>query len=178
LIFSETRLKGAFIVDLDIKGDERGFFARAFCREEFAAHGLCPDVMQASISYNNKKGTLRGMHYQSAPHSEPKFVRCIGGAVWDVIVDLRPESPTYLQHVAVELSADNRRAVYVPPLFAHGTQALTDGTELLYLIGQFYVPESQTGLRFDDPALSIDWPLPPTALNERDRNWPLLNTAS
>lgn len=177
VIFHETKLKGAFIVELDKKDDERGFFARVFCRDEFAAHGLCPQVLQASIAYNHKTGTLRGMHYQCAPASEPKFIRCVGGAVWDVIVDLRPESPTYLQHIGVELSAANRRGIYVPPLFAHGNQALTDGAELLYLIGELYSPDYQRGLRFDDPALGIQWPLPVTVINERDRTWPLLETA-
>jgi dTDP-4-dehydrorhamnose 3,5-epimerase len=177
VIFHETKLKGAFVVDLDRKEDDRGFFARAFCQEEFEANGLCPQVVQASLSYNHKKGTLRGMHYQVAPATEPKFIRCVGGAVWDVIVDLRPQSPTYLEHVGVELSAENRRAIYVPAMFAHGNQALTDSAELLYLIGEFYVPDCQRGLRFDDPALGIKWPLPVTVISDRDKSWPLLNAA-
>lgn len=177
MIFHETKLKGAFIVDLDKKEDERGFFARAFCQEEFETNGLCPRVVQASLAYNHKKGTLRGMHYQVAPASEPKFIRCVGGAVWDVIVDLRPQSPTYLEHIGVELSAENRCAIYVPTMFAHGNQALTDGAELLYLIGEFYVPDCQRGLRFDDPALGIKWPLPVTVISDRDKCWPLLSAA-
>src|SRR5687767_3585759 len=125
MIFHETKLKGAFIVDLDRKEDHRGFFARAFCAKEFEAQGIGPRVVQANMSFSTRKGTLRGMHYQVPPASEPKFIRCIRGAIWDVIIDMRPESPTYLQHIGIELSADNRRALYVPDMFAHGNQALT-----------------------------------------------------
>lgn len=175
MIFHETKLKGAFIVDLDKKDDDRGFFARAFCSREFEEHGLRPQVVQANMSYNHKKGTLRGMHYQVAPASEPKFIRCISGAIWDVIIDMRPDSPTYLQHVGVELSAENRRAIYVPDMFAHGNQALTDGAELLYLVGEFYTPGCERGVRYDDPAIGIEWPLAPTVISEKDRNWPLLD---
>jgi dTDP-4-dehydrorhamnose 3,5-epimerase len=175
MIFHETKLKGAFIVDLDKKDDDRGFFARAFCSREFEEHGLRPQVVQANMSYNHKKGAVRGMHYQVSPASEPKFIRCISGAIWDVIIDMRPDSPTYLQHIGVELSAENRRAIYVPDMFAHGNQALTDGAELLYLVGEFYTPGCERGVRFDDPVIGIEWPLPVTVISEKDQSWPLLD---
>lgn len=174
MIFHETKLKGAFIVELDRKEDERGFFARAFCAKEFEEHGICANVVQANISHNHKKGTLRGMHYQLPPASEPKFIRCISGAVWDVIIDMRPDSPTYMEHLGVELSVENRRAIYVPDMFAHGNQALTDGAELLYLMGEYYTPGCAVGLRYDDPAFGIEWPLPVTVINDNDRAWPLM----
>lgn len=175
MIFQETKLKGAFIVDLDRNEDERGFFARAFCAREFEEHELCPRMVQANLSYSETKGTLRGMHYQVAPASEPKFIRCVRGAVWDVIIDLRPDSPTYLEHVGVELSADNRRAIYVPDMFAHGNQSLTDGSELLYLMGEYFTPGCARGLRYDDPAFGIEWPLPVSVILEKDRSWPLFD---
>ena len=175
MVFHETKLKGAFIVDLDKKDDDRGFFARAFCSREFEEHGLRPQVVQANMSYNHKKGAVRGMHYQVSPASEPKFIRCISGAIWDVIIDMRPDSPTYLQHIGVELSAENRRAIYVPDMFAHGNQALTDGAELLYLVGEFYTPGCERGVRFDDPVIGIEWPLPVTVISEKDQSWPLLD---
>jgi dTDP-4-dehydrorhamnose 3,5-epimerase len=175
MIFHETKLKGAFIVDLDKKDDDRGFFARAFCSREFEEHGLRPQVVQANMSYNHKKGAVRGMHYQVSPASEPKFIRCISGAIWDVIIDMRPDSPSYLQHIGVELSAENRRAIYVPDMFAHGNQALTDGAELLYLVGEFYTPGCERGVRFDDPVIGIEWPLPVTVISEKDQSWPLLD---
>ena len=175
MIFHETKLKGAFIVDLDKKDDDRGFFARAFCSREFEEHGLRPQVVQANMSYNHKKGAVRGMHYQVSPASEPKFIRCISGAIWDVIIDMRPDSPTYLQHIGVELSAENRRAIYVPDMFAHGNQALTDGAELLYLVGELYTAGCERGVRFDDPVIGIEWPLPVTVISEKDQSWPLLD---
>lgn len=174
MIFLETKLAGAYIVELDRKEDSRGFFARAFCAGELQQQGVEFQAVQANISHNHKKGTLRGMHYQAPPASEPKFIRCIRGAVWDVIVDMRPESPTYLQHLGVELSADNGRAIYVPDLFAHGNQALTDGAEILYLMGGTYTPGFERGLRYDDPAIGIEWPLPVEVIHERDCEWPLL----
>jgi dTDP-4-dehydrorhamnose 3,5-epimerase len=173
MIFHETKLKGAFLVELDKKEDERGFFARSFCAEEFAQHGLCSNMVQANLSYSAKKGTLRGMHYQVPPASEPKFIRCVNGAVWDVIIDLRPDSPTYLEHFGVELSAENRLAIYVPDMFAHGNQALTDDAELLYLMGEFFTPGCARGLRYDDPAFGIEWPLPVSVIIEKDTSWPL-----
>ena len=175
MIFTETPLKGAFIIDVALREDERGFFARRFCQRAFAAPGLQVDVAQGNLSFNHQAGTLRGMHYQLAPAAETKLVRCTRGAILDVIVDLRPESPTYLQHVAVELSADNRRALYVPELFAHGYQALTDGAEVTYQVGEFYTPGYERGLRHDDPVLGIRWPLPVTVISGKDAAWPLLD---
>lgn len=180
MIFRETKLAGAFVVELDKKEDNRGFFSRAFCAREFAEHGLKSQVVQANLSFSHTKGTIRGMHYQLAPATEPKFIRCIRGAIWDVIIDVRPESPTYLEHFAIELSADNRTALYVPDMFAHGNQALTDGAELLYLVGEYYTPGYERGIRFDDPAVGIEWPVPVTIVSDKDRSWPLLevDTAS
>jgi dTDP-4-dehydrorhamnose 3,5-epimerase len=174
MIFLPTTLDGAFVVNLDTKQDERGFFARAFCAKEFTTHGLRPKVVQANISYSHQKGTLRGMHYQLPPATEPKFIRCIRGAIWDVIIDMRPESPTYSEHFAVELSAENRKALYVPDMFAHGNQSLTDGAELLYLVGEYYTPGYERGVRYDDPAIGIEWPLPVTVISDKDARWPLL----
>lgn len=172
--FIETKLKGAYIIDLEPRSDSRGFFARTFCQQEFEAHGLNPNVVQCNLSFNTKKGTLRGLHYQRPPATEAKLIRCIRGAIYDVIVDMRPESPTYLQHVGVELSAENHRAFYIPDLFAHGYQALTDGAEALYQVSEFYTPGVEGGLRYDDPVLGIDWPLPATEVSEKDQSWPLL----
>ena len=177
MIFQETILNGAFVVELDKKEDARGFFARGFCAKEFAQHGLKARIVQANISSSHVKGTIRGMHYQLAPATEPKFIRCIRGAIWDVIIDMRPESPTYLEHIGVELSAENRRAIYVPDMFAHGNQALTDGAELFYLVGEYYTPGYERGIRYDDPAVAIRWPLPVTVISEKDANWPLLSVS-
>jgi dTDP-4-dehydrorhamnose 3,5-epimerase len=175
--FTETKLKGAFIVDLEPRGDERGFFARSFCQKEFEAHGLKPLIAQANISFNYRRGTVRGMHFQFPPAAETKFVRCSRGAIVDVIVDLRPESPTYLEHVAVELTADNRRGLYVPERFAHGYQVLEDNTETTYQVGEFYTPAAESGIRYSDPRLAIAWPLPATDMSEKDQNWPLLEAS-
>lgn len=174
--FTQTSLKDAFIIDLEEKPDHRGFFARTFCAQEFAEHGLKPTVAQCNLSFNHKKGTLRGMHYQIAPATETKLIRCTQGAIYDVIVDMRPESPTYLSHIGVELSAENRRALYVPEMFAHGYQALTDGAEVVYQVGEFYTPGYERGLLFDDPLLGISWPLAVTEISEKDRNWSLLES--
>jgi dTDP-4-dehydrorhamnose 3,5-epimerase len=171
MIFTETKLKGAFFIDLDLRSDERGAFARTFCAKEFAEHGLKPSVAQCNLSFNHKAGTLRGMHYQIPPASETKLVRCTKGAIYDVIIDMRPDSPTYRQHIGVELTADNRRALYVPELFAHGYQALTDGAEVVYQVGEFYTPGYERGIRYDDPALSIQWPMPITVISEKDAAW-------
>ena len=173
--FSETPLKGAFVVDLEKISDDRGFFARAFCAREFEEHGLKPAVAQINLSCNEKKGTMRGLHYQAAPATEAKFMRCISGAIFDVIVDLRPDSPTYLQHFGTELSAANRRALYVPEMFAHGYLALTDGAQAYYSASEFYTPGVEHGLRYDDPALNIQWPMPVEIVSEKDAQWPLLN---
>jgi dTDP-4-dehydrorhamnose 3,5-epimerase len=174
VIFSETKLDGAFIIDLDLKEDNRGFFARAFCQQEFEEHGLEPVIAQANLAFNKRKGSVRGMHFQFPPAAETKLVRCTRGAILDVIVDLRPESPTYLDHVSVELTADNHRALYVPERFAHGYQVLEDVTETSYQVGEFYTPESEGGLRYDDPAIGLTWPLPVTEMSDKDRAWALL----
>ena len=174
MLFSETKLNGAFIIDLERREDNRGFFARAFCQHEFADHGLKPVIAQANIGFNRRRGSVRGMHFQYPPAAETKLVRCTRGAVLDIIVDLRPESPTYLDHVSVELSADNHRAIYVPERFGHGYQVLEDETETSYQVGEFYTPEAEGGLRYDDPALGLTWPLTVTEISEKDAGWPLL----
>ena len=171
MIFTETRLRGAFIIDLERRGDERGYFARAFCQDEFREHDLEPAVAQANTAFNSRAGTLRGMHFQYPPAAETKLVRCTRGAILDVMVDLRPESPTYLEHVAVELNADNGRSLYIPRRFAHGYQVLEDVTETSYMVGAFYGPELEGGLRYDDPRLGIAWPLPVRELSQKDRAW-------
>ena len=168
MIFTETKLKGAFIIDLERRSDERGFFARAFCQHEFRDHGLKPGIAQANIASNHRKGTLRGMHFQYPPMAETKLVRCTRGAILDIIVDLRPESRTYLQHVAVELNEENMTALYVPERFAHGYQALRDGTDTSYQVGEFYAPNTEGGLRHDDPQLGLEWPLPVSVISPKD----------
>jgi dTDP-4-dehydrorhamnose 3,5-epimerase len=171
LIFTASEFAGVYFIDLDRKSDERGFFARTFCANEFAAHGLNPDIKQANLSFNAKQGTLRGMHYQLPPKAETKVVRCTRGSILDVIIDLRPPSPTYRRHLAVELTADTRRALYIPEGFAHGFQTLEDSTEVEYLMGEFYAPGFDAGFRYDDPAFAIDWPLPVSVVSERDLAW-------
>ena len=175
MIFTETPLAGAYVIDLERRSDDRGYFARTFCAREFEAHGIRPAVAQCNASYNHRRGTLRGLHYQIAPAEEPKLVRCTRGAVWDVIVDLRPGSPTHLRHFGVELTEENRRSLYVPPSFAHGYLTLTDGAEVTYQVGEFYTPGCERGLRWDDPALGIMWPVPVEVLSEKDAAWPLLD---
>ena len=177
MIFTETQLKGVFIIDLEPLPDRRGFFARSFCEKEFEAHGLKQNFVQCNLSFSTKKGTLRGMHYQMAPSVETKLARCIRGAIYDVIIDLRPESPTYLSHIGVELTADNRRALYIPDGFAQGFQTLTDEAEVFYQMGDFYAPEYARGLRYDDPTFSIEWPLPVSEISEKDLSWPLLDVS-
>ncbi len=174
--FRETKLQGAFIVALEPRQDHRGFFSRTFCAKEFEAHNLNPTVAQCNLSFNYTKGTLRGMHYQLSPATETKFIRCTKGAIYDVIIDMRPESETYLQHIGVELSEESRLALYVPEMFAHGYQALTDNTEIIYQVSEFYTPNRERGLRYDDPALGIEWPLPISEISEKDANWSLLKT--
>lgn len=171
MIFTETKLRGAFMIDVDRKEDNRGFFARTFCQHEFEDHGLRPVIAQANLAFNRRKGTLRGMHFQFPPVAETKLVRCTRGAILDIIVDLRPESPTYLEHVAVELSADNRRALFVPERFAHGYQALEDSTETSYQMGEFYAPGVEGGLAPGDPGLGLNWPLPITEISAKDATW-------
>jgi len=176
--FTTTDIPGVAIVDLELRSDDRGFFARTFCREEFIAAGLEPAVEQCNVSFNHLAGTLRGMHYQVEPAPEAKLVRCTRGAIVDIIVDLREGSPTRLQHVAVELTADNRRALYVPPFFAHGYQTLTDDTEVTYQVSGAYTPGTERGLRYDDPALGLTWPVPVAVISDKDRTWPLMETVS
>jgi dTDP-4-dehydrorhamnose 3,5-epimerase len=174
--FTETPLKGAFVIDIEEIADDRGFFARWFCANEFDAHGITNRVVQANVSYNHKAGTLRGMHYQIPPASETKYVRCSRGGIYDVIVDLRPEQPTYRQHFGIELTADNRRGLLVPEGFAHGMQALSDGTEVSYLVSEFYTPGCERGLRHDDPRLGIRWPKPVSVISAKDAEWPLIES--
>ena len=175
MIFTETRLKGAFIIDIERREDNRGFFARAFCQHEFGDHGLKPVIAQANIAFNKKKGTLRGMHFQYPPAAETKLVKCTRGAILDIIVDLRPESPTYLGHVAVELTADNYRSLYVPERFAHGYQVLADNTETSYQVGEFYTPGAEGGLLYSDPRLGLHWPLPVSEISPKDAAWMTLD---
>lgn len=174
MIFKETRLNGAFIVDVERREDDRGFFGRAFCQREFAEHGLRPVVAQANVGYSTRKGTLRGMHFQFPPHGEAKLVRVTRGAVLDIIVDMRPERPTYLEHFAVKLTADDHRALYVPDRFAHGYQTLEDGTETWYQTTEFYTPGTEGGLSPLDPRLALPWPLPVSAISSNDAGWKAL----
>jgi dTDP-4-dehydrorhamnose 3,5-epimerase len=169
MIFTETKLKGAYIIDLERRTDERGFFARAFCQHEFRDHGLKPVIAQANLAHNAKMGTVRGMHFQYPPAAESKLVRCTRGAILDIIVDLRPESPTYLEHIEVELNEDNMTALYVPERFAHGYQALRDNTDTSYQVGEFYTPNAEGGLRHDDPLLGLTWPLPVSVISPKDQ---------
>jgi dTDP-4-dehydrorhamnose 3,5-epimerase len=171
LIFTETELSGAFIIDVERLEDERGFFARTWCEREFEARGINARLAQCNVSFNKKKGTLRGMHYQVAPHEEAKLVRCTMGAIFDVIVDLRRESPTFKKWVAVELNERNRRMLYVPEGFAQGFQTLEDDTEVFYQMSEFYAPEHARGLRWNDPAFQIRWPEAETVISPRDQQY-------
>jgi dTDP-4-dehydrorhamnose 3,5-epimerase len=175
MIFTETKLKGAFVIDIERREDSRGFFARAFCQNEFEAHGLKPIIAQSNVAFNREKGTLRGMHFQFPPAAETKLVRCTRGAILDIIVDLRPESPTYLKHVAVELNEDNYRALYVPERFAHGYQVLCNNTDTSYQVGEFYTPGCEGGLLHDDARLGLQWPLPVTVVSDKDQQWNTLD---
>jgi dTDP-4-dehydrorhamnose 3,5-epimerase len=170
--FIPAGVAGAFIVEPEPHVDDRGAFSRIYCAREFAEHGLEPAVVQASTATTRRRGTVRGMHYQVAPALETKYVRCTRGAIFDQIVDLRPDSPTYLQSAGVELSADNGRGLFVPAMCAHGYQSLTDDNEVSYLMSQFYAPDLQRGVRFDDPAFGLRWPLPVTVVSAKDRSWP------
>jgi len=172
--FTTTDIPAVAIVDLELREDERGFFARSFCREEFVAAGLEPAVEQCNVSFNHKAGTLRGMHLQVPPAPEAKLVRCTRGAILDVIVDVRYGSATRFHHVAVELTADNRTALYVPPFFAHAYLTLTDDTEVTYQVSEAYRPGGERGLRHDDPALGLTWPREITVISEKDVAWPLI----
>ena len=172
MIFTETRLKGAFILELERREDERGFFARSWCQEEFQAHNLNSAIAQCNISFNRLKGTLRGMHYTAAPFEEAKLVRCTAGAAYDVIIDLRRDSPTFKQHVGEVLSAANYRMMYVPEGFAHGFQTLEDNTEIFYQMSRFYSPEHARGVRYNDPAFGIKWMIADPVILDRDRTYP------
>jgi dTDP-4-dehydrorhamnose 3,5-epimerase len=172
--FTQTPLAGAYVIDLERRGDARGFFARTFCAREFSEHGLATHFVQSNMSLSALAGTLRGLHYQHAPAEETKLMRCVQGAMWDVIVDARPASPTYLQSYACELSPGNGRALYVPKGFAHGFQTLAPDTIAFYMVDAFYTPGVEDGFRFDDPALGIDWPMDVTELSDKDRTWPLI----
>lgn len=172
MLFTETKLKGAYIIDLERREDERGFFARSWCAEEFENLGLNTRLVQCNVSFNVKKGTLRGMHYQVEPYPEAKVVRCTIGAIYDVIVDLRSDSPTFRQWVGVELSVENRRALYIPEGFAHGFQTLMDNTEVFYQMSEFFHPECARGVRWDDPAFGIEWPTDDRIVSVRDQDYP------
>jgi dTDP-4-dehydrorhamnose 3,5-epimerase len=172
MIFTETKLKGAFIIDLEFREDERGFFARSWCAEEFDKFGLNPRLSQCNISFNKKRGTLRGMHYQVEPYSEAKLVRCTMGSIYDVIIDLRSGSPTFKNWFSVELSAQDHRALYVPVGFAHGFQTLTDSSEVFYQMSEFFHPECARGIRWNDPSFRIEWPISPPMLSIRDSGLP------
>jgi dTDP-4-dehydrorhamnose 3,5-epimerase len=172
MIFTETKLRGAFLVDIERHEDERGFFARSWCRREFEAHGLNPEIAQCNISFNVRKGTLRGMHYQIAPFEEAKLVRCTRGALCDVLVDLRPDSPTFKRHVSEILTAENRRMLFVPDGFAHGFLTLEDATEVFYQMSAYHAPERGRGFRWNDPAFGIPWPAEVEVISERDMAYP------
>lgn len=172
--FQTTAISGAYIVELTKLEDERGFFARAFCQNEFTDTGISGNVVQANLSHNTYKGTLRGMHYQTAPALETKLVRCVKGAIQDTIVDMRPGSDTYMKHVSVTLTADLGNALFVPAMCAHGFQTLQNDTDVLYMVSGAYSPENERGLRHDDPALNISWPLPINHISDKDASWPLL----
>ena len=172
MIFTETKLKGAFIIELQRLEDERGFFARSWCQREFEAHGLNPRLVQCNISFNSKKGTLRGMHYQVKSFEEAKLIRCTMGSIYDVIVDLRPDSPSFRQYVGIVLTPDNRKMLYVPEGFAHGFLTLEDNTEVFYQMSEFYMPEYARGIRWNDSAFGIHWPIHAEIISERDQSYP------
>lgn len=172
MIFTETHLRGAYIIDIEKREDQRGFFARTWCVTEFEARGLATRIVQANLSFNKRQGTVRGMHYQVTPYAETKLVRCTQGAIYDVIIDLRPGSSTFKQWLGIELTGTNYRMLYVPEGFAHGFQTLVDDVEVNYQVSQFYTPEAELGLRYDDPAFGIEWPLKVQVVSEKDRSWP------
>ena len=175
MIFKPTELKDALLIELELRGDERGFFARTMCREEFGQHGMATDYAQQNTSFSANKGTVRGLHYQKPPFAEAKLVRCIRGTVLDVIVDIRADSPTYLKHQGFELSESTHRQLYVPPGFAHSFQTLTDAAEVSYLVSAPYTPSAERGLRYNDKQLGIRWPLPVTVISDKDARWPLIS---
>ena len=170
--FTETSLKGVYTIDLEPIGDSRGYFSRFWCRKEFDDQGLGFEIAQINSSYNATAGTVRGFHYQQDPHSEAKVVSCTSGRIYDVAVDARPDSPTYLDWFGIELSANDNRQLFIPPGFAHGYQALVDDSQLLYVVSEFYAPDSESGLRYDDPAIGVSWPHQVTSVSDKDANWP------
>ena len=172
MIFHELEIPGAFLLEPERLEDRRGFFARTYCRQELEARGLDPTIVQCNISVNRVRGTVRGMHYQVAPYEEIKLVRCTAGAIYDVIVDLRPQSPTFRQHLGVELTAKNRLSLYIPAGVGHGFQSLEDDTEVFYQMSEFYYPEAARGVRWNDPAFAIEWPLPIAIISRRDQEFP------
>jgi len=172
MIFTETNLKGAYLIELEKIEDERGFFARCWCKNEFNKHGLNAELVQCNVSFNQRKGTLRGMHYQAKPHGEAKLVRCVSGSIYDVIIDLRPESDTYKQWTGVELNSDNHRMMYVPEDFAHGFLTLKDNTEVVYQMSEIYYPDYARGIRWNDPDFTIEWPDEINVISDRDKNYP------
>ena len=178
MLFRELSLSGVSLIQLDQHADDRGFFARSFCEKEFTARGLVSSFSQSSISFNRRAGTVRGMHYSLSPHAETKLVRCTAGAIHDVLIDLRPRSPTFLQSIAIELTAENRDALYVPVGLAHGFQTLCDSSEVLYMIDVPHVPGAARGVRWNDPAISVTWPNPITVISDRDRTLPDLDQSA
>jgi len=175
MIFTETKLKGAYVIDIDMLEDERGFFARSWCRREFEDHGLNPQLVQCNISFNARKGTLRGMHYQEKPHEEAKLIRCTMGSLYDIIVDIRPDSPSFKQYTGVILTPLNHRMLYVPEGFAHGFLTLEDNTEVFYQMSEFFAPGHARGFRWDDPSFGIQLPAGVEVISERDKNYPDYN---
>ena len=175
MIFQKTPIKDLVIVDLDRIEDERGFFSRCFCKEEFENNDLDSNVIQANISYNKSKGTLRGVHYQLSPYQETKFIRCLKGAIYDVVIDLRKDSPTFKQSFGIELSSENRTALFIPKDFAHGFITLCDDAEVMYLVSQKYMPCSEKGIKWNDKQFNIQWPLQPVSISDKDNNWPMFN---
>jgi len=171
MIFTETKLNGAYVIEIQKLEDIRGFFARVWCKNEFETHGLISHLTQTNISFSKKEGTLRGMHYQVEPNQESKLIRCTKGAIYDVIIDLRPNSPTYKKWLGVELTAENYNMLYVPEDFAHGFQTLEDDTEVVYQVSQFYSPQSERGVRYNDPAFGIRWPIEVQVVTDKDKNW-------
>lgn len=172
MVFTETKLKGAYLIELETKTDERGFFARAWCQKEFQAHDLVSHFVQCNVSWNKIKGTLRGMHRQVAPHEESKLIRCTRGAIYDVMLDLRRDSPTFGKWQGFELTEENHKSLFVPGGFAVGLQTLKNHSEVVYLVSEFYTPGAEEGVRYNDPAFGIEWPLQVNIISEKDRSWP------
>ena len=175
MIFTETKLKGAYVLSIEKLEDERGFFARSWCRREFEKHGLNPQLVQCNISFNSHKGTMRGMHYQVKPYEEAKLIRCTTGSIYDVIVDIRPHSPSYKQYLGIALTPENHKMLYVPEGFAHGFLTLDDNTEVFYQMSEFYAPDHARGFRWNDPVFGIEWPANVQVISDRDRDYPDFN---